>query len=149
MKFSVSIVRKWFAIFLIGLSIYFVGLSDETRTGLAAPCIQECETNQGSCIDECQESCNANSTASVCQSCVISCNSQFLSCLGNAVWCENEESTPGFCTTQYGSVCDVDYQGNPVNCQNRYYLTCPWSGGTCVNCFNKYCYGGGTPHCAT
>jgi len=146
-----SIYRKCVIIAMISVGVYLTGYSDAaSRPVAAAPCIQECETNQGSCIDACQEICGAeDGTESGCQSCVIACNSQFLTCLGNAVWCENEEATPGVCATQYGSVCDVNPNtGQPQNCRNRYYLTCPWfGGGTCVNCFGKYCYGGGMPPC--
>jgi prenyltransferase beta subunit len=145
-------IKRLFVLGVFSTSLYVFGWSDLARPVLAAPCVQECETNQGSCNSDCQSACEADSTDSACRSCILSCNTQFLSCLNNAVWCDNEVSQPGRCTVDWVPHCPV-INGVP-NCSHPdahygYALTCTEMGHQCVACpDHHYCTGsGGLPGC--
>ena len=151
-----SLYRKWFVLSVLAGCLYgFGGSENSIRSVTAAPCVQECESNQGSCRSNCETECLATSTQAECNSCILSCNSQFLSCMQHAVWCENEETQPGRCMVNWGLNCPYDPATGGYTCdpnqgaQNGYSLTCSTlGGGTCVACPDfRYCTGagGGTP----
>ena len=151
---------KWQAVYqrllilgLLSMCLFYFGFTEDVETVRAAACIQECETNQGSCNTECNNSCIPNSTSETCDSCILSCRSAFHSCMRNAVDCTGEVSQPGRCSVNYGSHCPI-INGSP-NCShpdafNAYFLICQnLGGGSCVSCpGERYCVGsGGQPSC--
>lgn len=147
-----KIYRKCFILMVLGGCVYVFGYADDfTRTVTAAPCVQECETTEGSCNSECQSACEQDSTQTACDSCIISCHSEFRNCMRHAIWCENEVSQPGRCTVNWGLNCPYDPVSGTYTCDpnqgasNGYSLTCTTlGGGTCVACPDyRYCTGTG------
>ena len=148
-----AIYQRLLILGLLSMCLFVFGYSDAVESVYAAPCVQECETNQGYCNGECQSACNEDSTDAACTSCITTCNSQFLSCLSNAVWCDNEVSQPGRCTVYYTDHCPII--GGDPDCDDQsahagYSLICNTTGNQqCVSCpDHHYCSGSnGLPGC--
>lgn len=143
-----SIYRKWAILALLLGGVYFVGYSDQfTRDVGAAPCVEECEDNRAMARDACNDLCVDSSTSADCNTCIMSSNSTYLSCLSNAVWCNQGYSYSPNCTVQYGSHCPII--GGQPNCgdpsaYNAYFLLCTQGGNQCVSCPGyRYCSGSG------
>jgi len=144
-----SIYRKWMIIAILSGCVYVFGYSDNVSIGFAAaPCIQECLSNQNECNDFCNEDCLEDSTNAACQSCLSACSHTYFQCLSYAVSCQGLDVTPGVCQVEYGSHCPLDTMGEP-HCEdpsafNAYFLVCDSSLGTgqCVTCpDHRYCSG--------
>lgn len=146
------IYRRWIILGILSVCVGVFGYSDAIESVYAAPCIQECETNLGTCRHECTASCS--DIDSICSSCLVACNVQFNNCMGYAVWCENSEAQPGQCGVNFGTHCPR-YNGVPdctvpSNNHNGYSMTCPALGDQhCIHCPpNEYCAGtGDLPPC--
>lgn len=148
-----AICQRLLILGLLSMCLLFFGFSDEVETVRAAPCIQECETNQGSCNSECSDLCLPNKTSSECNSCILSCRSSFNNCLRSAVDCTGEVAQPGRCSVNYGSHCPIisgTAECSHPSAYNAYFLICQnLGGGSCVSCPNeRHCTGsGGQPSC--
>lgn len=149
-----AIYQRLLILGLLSMCLFYFGFSDEVETvQAAAPCIQECETNQGSCNSDCSDSCLPNKTREECNSCILSCRSSFHNCMRHAVDCTTEVSQPGRCSVNYGSHCPVI--NGTADCghssaYNAYFLICTNLGSSsCVSCPNeRYCVGsGGQSNC--
>jgi hypothetical protein len=152
-----KIYKRWLILGLLLMCFYTFGFSDQAENVQAAfaPCVQECETSQGTCGDACATSCTKDNTREECDSCVLSCRNSFHSCMRIAVWCENEVSQPGRCTVNRGLHCILQPNG-AYSCNQSdgayeaYYLTCTnLNGANCVSCpGQRFCQGtDGTPAC--
>ena len=145
-----SIYRKWAILALLLGGVFFVWFSGQINRDVgAAPCVEECEDNRAIARDACNDLCVDSSTSADCNTCIMSSNSTYLSCLSNAVWCDQGYSYSPNCTVQYGSHCPV-YGTPPVaHCEdpaayNAYFLLCTQGGNTCVSCPGyRYCTGSG------
>ena len=147
---------------LVGLSIphfqgcvYVFGYSNRTENVLAAPCIQECQSNQNECNDNCDYECSEYSTQEDCDSCLSACSHTYFQCLSYAVSCDDMDVQPGRCEVEYAQHCPII--SGQANCSdpsayNDYFLICdlPFGMGQCVSCpwANYYCVGqGNLGHC--
>jgi hypothetical protein len=148
-----AIYQRLLILGLLSMCLFVFGFSDEVETVRAAPCIQECETTQGSCNSECNNSCLSDRTKEECDSCILSCRSSFHNCMRHAIDCTPDVSQPGRCSVNYGSHCPII--SGQANCShpdayNAYFLICQnLGGGSCVSCpGERYCVGsGGQPGC--
>lgn len=133
------IYRKWFILGVLLVGLFVFGYSDYLENVRAmAPCYQECEERRSACYDNCTDECN--STDAPCASCVETCDSLYVSCMGAAVACPNDPpAESGQCETHFGTHCVLS-GGNCVSYHNGYWLTCTNGGGPCVYCPpGEYC----------
>ena len=143
-----SIYRKWMIIAILSGCVYVFGYSDNVSIGFAAaPCIQECESNQNECNDYCGESCAEDSNDIACYTCLQSCSQTYFQCFSYAVSCEYLDVVPGRCEVEFGVHCPV-INGiplcDPYNAHMGYWMQCTARVGgydcnTCPN--NEYCVG--------
>jgi len=145
--FAGKIINRFLVLGLLTACLFVFGYSDKIEiTSFAAECMQTCETNQFQCMDNCYSACDEDMTDTDCHTCVITCHSEFLSCMRHAVWCENEVSNPGICQVGYGD--HYDYPGG-TSTHAGYFLVCDSIVGQCVKCpDHEYCVGtNGLPPC--
>lgn len=143
-----SIYRKWMIIAILSGCVYVFAYSGNIENAFAAPCIQECESNQNECIDWCDYDCSADGTQEDCYSCLQACSQAYFQCLSYAVSCQGLDVTPGRCAVNFGSYCPKDIYGDAdcsVPSQNYlgYSLQCSVLGHEewqCVNCSNDNNY---------
>jgi hypothetical protein len=135
-----TVYRKWFVLAVLSGCIYVFGYSDGSGVQhvAAAPCYEECEDHLDECRDACFGNCNPDSGDQSCNSCIGTCSSQYLNCLGYAVSCENELRTYSpACSVIFGKHCEDFFC---VTYHQGYYQECTILGQQCLNCpNNEFC----------
>ena len=119
-----SIYRKWMIIAILSGCVYVFGYADPTmQEVVAAPCIEECESNLNYCNDVCAyPSCGEDSTEQDCYSCLQSCSQTYFQCLSYAVSCQWLDVDPARCTVDYALHCPV-IAGDPRLRPSRHRIT--------------------------
>ena len=121
---SINVVYKRLLVLslLLGCLIVFSS-SDFIERVYAAPCIQDCETYEAQCYDECVTSCGL--TDLNCNGCITACNDDFRNCIRHAVWCEDGTAENGRCSVEFGThINDSTGVGH-----SGYYQICEGLGG--------------------
>ena len=148
--------RVYKRLVILGLLLvccFFFNTIDKGGTGVnAARCIEDCQSNETLCTDNCTTSCDEESTDAECAACMSNCFTQSGICLQGAISCPEKTSRPAMCEWGYSNHCPVI--GGVVKCDDPsahsgYYAICPSMIGSCVHCpDHEYCTGSnGLPAC--
>lgn len=152
-----AIYRRWLILGVLSMCLVVFGFSDitENASAAAAPCIQDCESFEKACVDDCQSDCSLGSTDAACNNCNLNCRQDFWDCAEHAIWCTSGTvSYSSECQAQYGIHCiDIGgvYDCSPsAGAHNGYSLVCNRIGyeNGCIVCPgepDEDCHGGSSP----